>query len=78
MELMPGRNLKETWDELSEIKKVSICSQLREAFTHIRSIPSPGFFGDVIGGPLHTHCSFTGESGIHESMDLSRRQRNST
>ena len=51
MELMPGRNLKETWDELSEIKKVSICSQLREAFTHIRSIPSPGFFGDVIGGP---------------------------
>lgn len=61
MQLIPGRNLLNLWDELSENEKVSICGQLREAFTHIRSIPSPGIFGDVIGGPLpHTLFGWRG------------------
>jgi aminoglycoside phosphotransferase (APT) family kinase protein len=52
MQLIPGRDLLNLWHELSENEKVFICGQLKEAFTHIRSIPSPGIFGDTIGGPL--------------------------
>ncbi|KAH8708486.1 hypothetical protein GQ44DRAFT_743160 [Phaeosphaeriaceae sp. PMI808] len=52
MQLLPGQNLRSVWEDLSGTQKVHICDQLREAFTQIRSIPSPGIFGDVIGGPL--------------------------
>ena len=52
MELIPGQDLRTLWGTLSENEKLCICSQLRQAVTRLRSIPSPGGFGSVIGGPL--------------------------
>jgi len=53
MELLPGRSLLGLWDDLSENEKQSVCGQLKVAFTHIRSISSPGIFGSVIGRRFH-------------------------
>ena len=66
MELIPGQNLRTLWGTLSENEKSSICSQLRQAFTHIRSIPSTGSFGNIVGGPLpHLFFgSYTGDPRI--------------
>lgn len=52
MQFIPGRSLLSVWEELSESQKIYICDQLRGIFTQLRSIPSPGIFGDCIGGPL--------------------------
>ena len=52
MQLLPGQNLRDVWDRLSETERTSICNQLRSFFAEIRSIPSPGIFGSVAGGPV--------------------------
>ncbi|KJK64322.1 Phosphotransferase enzyme family protein [Aspergillus parasiticus SU-1] len=52
MQLIPGADLSKLWDELSCNEKASICDQPREIFTQIRTIPSPGYFGSVTGGPV--------------------------
>ncbi|KAI1389528.1 phosphotransferase family protein [Hypoxylon trugodes] len=52
MELKPGIQLGEVWPSLNEDETRNIASQLREIWGQIRSIPSPGIFGNVTGGPL--------------------------
>ena len=52
MQLLPGQNLRDIWDSPLETEKGSICDQLRNAFTKVRSVPSPGIFGSVTGGPI--------------------------
>ncbi|EIT80756.1 kinase-like domain-containing protein [Aspergillus flavus] len=52
MQLLPGADLSKLWGELSCNEKASICDQLKEAFAQIRTIPSPGYFGSVTGGPV--------------------------
>ncbi|KAI1759470.1 kinase-like domain-containing protein [Hypoxylon sp. FL1150] len=52
MELKPGRQLLELWHSLSNDDVLDICGQLRKIWDQIRSIPSPGIFGGVAGGPL--------------------------
>ncbi|KAL2137607.1 hypothetical protein VTI28DRAFT_8878 [Corynascus sepedonium] len=52
MEFKEGTQLSTVWDGLSEHDKLDITSQLRNIFTHVRKIPSPGVFSSVAGGPL--------------------------
>lgn len=52
MEYIAGQRLSDVWQHLSEDEKLPIVSQLRLAFESLRSIPSPGYYGGVIGGPL--------------------------
>jgi len=56
MEDKPGVQLDTVWDDLSETSKLSIADQLRDIFTQVRAIPSPGLFGSVAGGPLRHKC----------------------
>lgn len=50
MEKMPGRQLDECWEYLSDSSKGSIANQLRGYVQEWRSIEGP-FFGSVDGGP---------------------------
>jgi len=52
MEFKPGKQLSAVWDDLSEHDKLDITGQLRDIFTQMRRIPSPGVFSNVTGGPL--------------------------
>ena len=52
MEFKEGIQLSEVWKNMSEADKVNITGQLRDILTQIRSIPSPGIFAGVSGGPL--------------------------
>ena len=52
MEFKDGVQLKKVWNELSENNKLDITNQLRDIFTQVRKIPSPGRFSNVTGGPL--------------------------
>ena len=74
MELIPGQNLRTLWPTLSDNEKSSICSQLRQALTPVRSIPSPGNYGNVLGGPLpHLFfATFTGDPQIGGPFQTSK------
>ncbi|KAK4097124.1 kinase-like protein [Parathielavia hyrcaniae] len=52
MEYKEGTQLSTAWDSLSEHDKLDIVGQLRDIFTQVRQIPSPGIFSNVTGGPL--------------------------
>ncbi|KAI1850004.1 hypothetical protein JX266_004383 [Neoarthrinium moseri] len=83
MELKPGRQLSELWPSMSDEEMLDVAKQLRGIWDQLRSIPSPGGFGGVTGGPLE-HRFFkwieadpkiTGPFGAEEdlSMALARR-----
>lgn len=48
MEFIPGTCLRDKWASMDESSKSAVTGQLREIFSELRQIPSPGYFG-VIG-----------------------------
>ncbi|PFH55019.1 hypothetical protein XA68_11038 [Ophiocordyceps unilateralis] len=62
MEFIAGLRLSDVWQRLSEEEKSTVVSQLRLAFETLRSIPSPGYFGGVSGGPLPHRYFFSLDS----------------
>ncbi|PHH87965.1 hypothetical protein CDD83_8166 [Cordyceps sp. RAO-2017] len=65
MEFIAGLRLSDVWQHLSEEEKSTIVDQLRLAFEILRSIPSPGIFGGIFGGPL-PHRYFFSLDNEHE------------
>jgi hypothetical protein len=55
MEFIPGDTLESLWSNLTESNKTTIMKKLRSIFEQIRSLPSPGFYGNVSGGCLPYH-----------------------
>lgn len=85
MEFKQGTQLSAVWDGLSEHNRLDIAGQLRDIFTQVRQIPSPGVFGNVMGGPLR-HRFFSSIESTPElnapfreerdfSMAMARRSR---
>ncbi|KAM4065489.1 phosphotransferase enzyme family protein [Hirsutella rhossiliensis] len=61
MEFVQGQRLSDVWPCLSEDQKVHIAGQLRRAQESLRSIPSPGYYGGVFGGPLPHRYFFSAD-----------------
>ena len=55
MEFISGDTLESLWPNLTESNKTTIMKKLRSVFEQIRSLPSPGFYGNVSGGCLPYH-----------------------
>lgn len=47
MENIPGDTLESMWGTLDDSRKSSIALQLKDIFTKLRSLPSPGYFGTL-------------------------------
>ena len=58
MEFIPGDTLESLWSNLTESNKTTIMKKLRSFFEQIRSLPSPGFYGNVSGGCLPYQARF--------------------
>ncbi|KAF2867737.1 hypothetical protein BDV95DRAFT_631086 [Massariosphaeria phaeospora] len=63
MERIPGENLESAWPTLTNDEKSAIFAKLKTGIDHIRSIPSPGFYGDSQGnkdtcGPFKSSSEF--------------------
>lgn len=52
MERKDGVQLGQVWGELTQDDKRDIMGQLKAILSQIRTIPSPGLFGNAVGGPL--------------------------
>jgi hypothetical protein len=55
IEFIPGDTLESLWPNLTESNKTTIMKKLKSVFEQIRSLPSPGFYGNVSGGYLPYH-----------------------
>lgn len=62
MEYVQGQQLDQLWGDLLETQKISITSQLRGAIHSIRSLPSPGYFGGTVGGPVPHRFFFSADT----------------
>ncbi|KAF2240223.1 kinase-like protein [Trematosphaeria pertusa] len=47
MERIAGEDLESAWPTLTSVEKSVICAKLKTGIDHLRTIPSPGFFGGV-------------------------------
>ncbi|KAG7288259.1 hypothetical protein NEMBOFW57_007790 [Staphylotrichum longicolle] len=74
MEFKQGTQLSTVWDGLSEHNKLNIAGRLRDIFTQVRQIPSPGVFGNVTGGPLR-HRFFSSAEPAPELNGPFREER---
>ncbi|KJZ76094.1 hypothetical protein HIM_04550 [Hirsutella minnesotensis 3608] len=61
MEFIQGQQLSDVWPTLTQDDKMDIVDQLRRAQESTRSIPSPGLYGGVCGGPLPHRYLFSAD-----------------
>ncbi|CAJ2502426.1 Uu.00g098200.m01.CDS01 [Anthostomella pinea] len=52
MERKPGTQLSELWPAMTKDEMRDVSAQLRKIWDHLRSIPSPGIYSGITGGPL--------------------------
>ncbi|KAM5499011.1 hypothetical protein McaMca56_003401 [Microsporum canis] len=87
MEYIEGQTLKSCWDTLSDAEKEDIAATLKQYFTELRSLPSPGYYGFLGRRPFESlmfetmepnpaiNGPFETEEDLNEGMILSYASR---